>query len=168
MSAVAPHQAIWIASVAGLVLVAAALIYLGVQIRANIRAIQHTANVTLRGQFVQIQMALARDESLADIYERGLSGLKSLSGSEQVRFFMIASSVFTYWNEVFSEAKRGLLPADAWHGVQRVMADVLQYPGAQEYWALRRHWYSEDMQKLVDQMIAGADKVRPMYPEHLD
>lgn len=165
MSPAALHQAIWVASVAGLVLVAAALVYLGLQIRANIHAIQHTANVTLRGQFVQIQMALARDESLADIYERGLSGLKSLSSSEQVRFFMIASAVFTYWNEVFSEARRGLLPQDSWQGVQRVMADVLQYPGAQEYWALRRHWYSDDMQQLVDQMIGGADKVRPMYPE---
>jgi len=165
MSSAEFHQALWIASLAGLVLVVMALVYLALQIRANIRAIQHNANITLRGQFVQIQMALASDESLAEIYERGLSGLKALSGSEQVRFFMIASSVFTYWYEVFSEAERGLLPEESWHGVQRIMADVLQYPGAQEYWALRRHWYSPDMQKLVDQMIGGADKVHPMYPE---
>jgi hypothetical protein len=166
MSPAALHQTLWIASAAGLVLVAAAVAYLAVQIRANIRAIQHNANITLRGQFVQIQMALARDESLAEIYERGLSGLKSLSGGEQVRFFMIASAVFTYWNEVFSESQRGLLPEESWVGVQHIMADVLQYPGAQEYWTLRRHWYSPDLQKLVDQMIGGADKVRPMYPDH--
>jgi hypothetical protein len=166
MSAAALQQHLWIAYLAGLVLVAGALVYLGVQIRANIRAIQHNANITLRGQFVQIQMALAQDESLAEIYERGLSGLKSLSGGEQVRFFMIASAVFTYWNEVFSESQRGLLPAESWTGVQHIMADVLQYPGAQEYWTLRRHWYSAELQKLVDQMIGGADKVRPMYPDH--
>jgi hypothetical protein len=160
------HQALGIASLIGLALVAASLVFLAVQIRANIRAIQHNANITLRGQFVQIQMALAGDESLAEIYERGLSGLKSLSGGEQVRFFMIASAVFTYWQEVFSEAQRGLLPEESWMGVQHIMADVLQYPGAQEYWSLRRHWYSANLQKLVDQMIGGADKVRPMYPEH--
>ena len=166
MSPAALHQAFWIALLVGLVLVAAGLIFLGVQIRGNIRAIQHNANITLRGQFVQIQMALAGDESLAEIYERGLSGLKSLSGGEQVRFFMIASAVFTYWNEVFSESQRGLLQEESWVGVQHIMADVLQYPGAQEYWTLRRHWYSPDLQKLVDQMIGGADKVRPMYPDH--
>ena len=165
MSSVALHEALWIASLAGVVLVSGALMYLAFQVRSNIRAIQHNANITLRGQFVQIQMALAGDESLAEIYERGLSGLKALSGSEQVRFFMIASSVFTYWNEVFSESERGLLPEESWHGVQRVMVDVLQYPGAQEYWTLRRHWYSPDMQNLVDRMIGGADKVHPMYPD---
>jgi len=166
MSSVMFHQALWFALLAGLALVAGAQIYLAVQIRKNIRAIQHNANITLRGQFVQIQMALAGDESLAEIYERGLSGLKALSGGEQVRFFMIASAVFTYWNEVFSESRSGLLPEESWNSVQHIMADVLQYPGAQEYWALRRHWYSTDLQKLVDQMIGGADKVRPMYPDH--
>lgn len=151
--------------VIGIAAVAVALGFLAIQIRRNIRAIQHNANVTLRGQFVQIQMAIAGDETLAEIYERGLSGLKSLSGSELVRFFMIASSVFTYWQEAFFEAQRGLLPAESWQGVQQIMGDVLQYPGAQEYWALRRHWYADDMQKLVDRMIAEASKAKTMYPQ---
>jgi hypothetical protein len=159
------HTAFHFLVLAGIGAVAAALVFLSMQVRNNIRAIQHNANITLRGQFLQIQMAIAGDETLARIYERGLKGLQGLSASEQIQFFMIASSVFTYWNEVYSEAKRGLVPIEAWNDIERVLRDFARLPGTREYWAYRKHWYSEDLQSLVDRMMADPDGAQTIYPE---
>jgi hypothetical protein len=50
--------------------------------------------------------------------------------------------------------------------VQKQLGDLIQYPGVQEFWAYRKHWYAPEFQALVDELMKDTPKqVKPLYPE---
>jgi hypothetical protein len=127
--------------------------------RANIAA-------QLRRQFMDLQSVLARNEDLADLYQRGLRGFTGLSDTEQTRFFIVAGYAFTHWSVVERFANNGLVSMRYWDEVLNQLRDFVQYPGVQEYWNYRKHWYGPEFQALVDDLIKDAPKkVKPLYPE---
>ena len=147
------------------VLAAVPLIYMCVLGARALRLLQHRANTELRAPFEHFAIAVARDEKLADVYHRGLSGFASLSGTEQVQFFMIATLVFNYWTEVYIHSRRGLIPVGYWERVERIMNDFLRYPGVREYWTYRRHWFPDEVQGLIDSAIARQQgETAALYP----
>jgi hypothetical protein len=44
-----------------------------------------------------------------------------------------------------------------WRGIQRAVRDIIALPGAQTWWGTRKHWYTDQFQKLIDDMIAKRD-----------
>jgi len=41
-----------------------------------------------------------------------------------------------------------------WRVIERAIRDTIILPGAQAWWGTRKHWYTDQFQKLVDNMIA--------------
>jgi hypothetical protein len=120
----------------------------------------------LRRQFMELQSILAQNEDLAGLYQRGLRGFTGLSDTEQTRFFIIAGYAFTHWSVVERFANNGLVSMRYWDDVQNQLRDFVQYPGVQEFWSYRKHWYGPEFQVLVDSLIKDAPKkVKPLYPE---
>ena len=145
------------------VVMAGALVMIAVLIHRNTRAVKHSGINLMRSQFMGFQIAVARDEALADLFYRGLHAVESLDKIEQVRFFNLAAYVMGFWSEGYIYEQEGALPADYWNAIHRAMLDTSQYPGFREYWSQRRHWYSESFQRYVDATISSANMARPMY-----
>jgi hypothetical protein len=38
------------------------------------------------------------------------------------------------------------------------MSDLLAYPGTREWWETRRHWHTDEFARVVDAVIARAEK----------
>lgn len=150
----------------GLGALVAVLVVLTVQIRKLVYVLRHNQAAQLRLPFQNFAIAVAQHEDLASVYYRGLQGFTGLSAEEQVRFFMIATLVFNYWNEVYEQTRNGVIPPSTWERVQRMMRDFVRYPGIHEYWGFRRHWFSTDVQQIIDALIEDAGKNAPsLYPE---
>lgn len=150
----------------GLAAVVAVLVVLAVLLKRLVVVLQHTQSAQLRLPFQNFAIAVAQQEDLASVYYRGLQGFTGLSAEEQVRFFMVATLVFNYWNEVYEQSRQGVIPQATWERVQRMMRDFVRYPGIHEYWGFRRHWFSADVQKLIDELIEDAGRNAPsLYPE---
>ena len=128
--------------------------------------LQHGESTDLRLPFQQFAIAVAQNADLASVYYRGLQGFTGLSAEEQVRFFMVATLVFNYWNEVYDQSRQGVVPPATWERIQKVMRDFVRYPGIQQYWEYRRHWFSEDVQVIINGMIRESGQNAPsLYPE---
>ena len=143
-------------------------LFVALLLRVNkvILILQHNESTDLRLPFQQFAIAVAENADLASVYYRGLQGFTGLSAEEQVRFFMIATLVFSYWNEVYDQSRQGVLPPATWDRVQKMMRDFVRYPGIQQYWEYRRHWFSEDVQNIVNGLIRDSGQNAPsLYPE---
>jgi len=142
------------------------LICIVVQQRESNRIRREEITLRLRSQFMELQNTLAANEDLANLYQRGLRGFTGLSDTEQTRFFIISSYTFTYWSEVQRYAKSGLVSQAYWDEVQKQFRDYVQYPGVQQFWQYRKHWYPQDTQRVVDSLIENApEQPNPLYPE---
>lgn len=158
--------AIHIGMLVGFAALVAALVVVAMQVQKLVVVLQHTQSAHLRLPFQNFAVAVAQNEDLASVYYRGLQGFTGLSAEEQVRFFMIATLVFNYWNEVYEQTRNGVIPRATWERVQRMMRDFVRYPGIHEYWGFRRHWFSDDVQRIIDEMMQDAGRNAPsLYPE---
>lgn len=162
------QQIFYIGSLTGLVFIAAALIYLAHQVKQYTLATQHNTHISFFGKFLDFNIALAQEKELADVYQRGLRGLKGLGREEQSQFFSIATFIFCYWNEAYRDMRRGLIPPEYWDESKAILTDFARFPGFQEYWAYRKHWYSSELQLLVNKLIEEMPRdAEPVYPDTL-
>lgn len=158
------HRLFQIGELIGLAVIAGSLFLIAALIHQHTRAVKHSALNALRGQFMDFQIAIARDEALADLFYRGLHAFDSLDKIEHMRFFNLAGYVLGFWAEGFIYKQERSLPDGYWQAIDRAMIDTAQYPGFQEYWNQRRHWYSVAFQCYVDTSISAAVKqAKPMY-----
>ncbi len=154
----------WILIGVGILIV----LFVALILRLNnaILILQHNESTDLRLPFQQFAISVAQNADLASVYYRGLQGFTGLSAEEQVRFFMIATLVFNYWNEVYDQTRQGVIPSSSWERAQKMMRDFVRYPGIQQYWEFRRHWYSEEIQNIVNGLIRESGQNAPsLYPE---
>lgn len=137
-----------------------------VELRRSNRIRQDEITLGLRNQFMTLQRTLASNEDLANLYQRGLRGFTGLSDTEQTRFFIISGYALTHWSEVRRHAKAGLLPREYEEEVMNQLRDYFQYPGVQQFWQYRKHWYSTDTRDLIDGLIRNSPtQPNPLYPE---
>jgi hypothetical protein len=136
------------------------------QQRESNRIRREQITLGLRRQFMELQSTLAANEDLANLYQRGLRGFTGLSDTEQTRFFIISGYALTHWTEVRRHAKAGLLSQEYEQEVMNQLRDYFQYPGVQQFWQYRKHWYPQEMQTLIDNIIDNTPaQVSPLYPE---
>ena len=142
------------------------LVMLVMAIKSGNRIKKENISVLLRRQFMDLQSTIARNEDLANLYQRGLRGFTGLSDTEQTRFFIISNYAFTHWSEVHRHSKSGLVSSGYWDETLNQVRDYVQYPGVQEFWSYRKHWYAPEFQALVADLIKDAPRqVKPLYPE---
>ena len=54
-----------------------------------------------------------------------------------------------------------------WRGFERQVREVASLPGVQEWWAIRRDWFSDDFQVFLNATIAAGPRVPPQtYQQH--
>jgi hypothetical protein len=84
---------------------------------------------------------------------RASKGLETLTDAERVRYFGMLGVLFRSWERAFHYRRDG--ESDDWRAetAAKSMADITMSRGVQEYWALRKRWYTADFQDWVDKKI---------------
>lgn len=165
MTATPIHQVYDLSGMIG-VIALILLAYLCLLIRQFIRISKINTMITLRRQFMDLQLVIAKNEDLADLCRRGMRGLIGLSDSEQARFFIVTTYMFNHWADLQRYAAAGLVPEEIWVRVCKWIRDFVQSPGVQECWSYRRHWYTQGTQDMIDRLIKEAsEEAMLLYPE---
>ncbi len=89
--------------------------------------------------------------------------LSALQGSETAAFGAWAIQTLRAWGTFYYQWKEGMFEDELWAGWQKRFADLFGYPGIQEYWAIRRHQFSEEFCELADELMASGHST-PLYP----
>ena len=146
-----------IGQLAAVVIGIPSLIYLAVQIRAQTRERRQSAVNALTVQWTDLTRSLESAE-FAPIYLRGVQNFDDLDPVSKMRFSAFMNRFFKSFESMYFSHRDGILVAASWGEIQRVMSDLIAYPGIQQWWKTRRHWQTEEFAAAVDAMIANGDK----------
>lgn len=130
------------------------LIYLALQIRGQTRERRQSAVNTLTVQWGDLTCALHDSAELSAIFLRGLQSFADLDPVAKLRFSAFFKRLVDYFEAMHVAYGDGLLAASSWGKVERTMSDLIAYPGIQQWWQERRHWYTEGFGRVVDAIIA--------------
>jgi len=156
-----------VAEVISAIAVVIGLIFVGLELRQNTLAQKVTATQTLAANYQNALDVLAFESDAACIYVLGINGVDNLDDAERLRFFVMLFQIYRSGEQLHYYSVEGMVEPRIWRGFERQLTEVSQLPGVQQWWALRRNWFSDDFQEFVDKLIAQGKSVNPQtYPDH--
>jgi hypothetical protein len=130
--------------------VVASLIFVGMQLKQNTRAVRATASQAHIANWQGMLTPIIEHAEVAGIWRRGLSGMTNLTDDERVRFIIMVGGVFRYIEVARLQWLHGQLEQTHWIILSRTHTEIANQPGVRDYWAIRRSWYAADFQAWYD------------------
>ena len=143
------------------------LVFVGYELRQNTTLQRITATQTLAAEYADALEVIAYDGDAACIYALGINGLNNLDDSQRLRFFVIMFEIFRAAEQLHYYVGEGMVEPRIWRGFERQVTEVVSLPGVQQWWELRRDWFSDEFQVFLDEKIIAGPRVEPQtYREH--
>jgi len=136
------------------VAVLASLIFVGFQLRQNTQAVRAAASQAHSANWQQLIMTIIERADVARLMRLGLADINNLSDDDRVRFIALASGLFRFVEGARLQWRHGQLDKAHWQNAEINMIDFASQPGIRTYWALRRHWHSEEFQRWFEALPA--------------
>jgi hypothetical protein len=134
------------------------LIYLAIQIKNQGRESQRAAASMLMAHWTDIRKSMSDNADLAAIHLRGLRSFEELDPVEKLRFGAALGRLFVLSEGLYLFYLDGALALELWETFEQTTADLIAYPGAQAWWATRKHWHTARFREVVDRIIAEGRK----------
>ncbi len=157
------EQIYFIGQTIAAIAVVASLIYVGIQVNQNTTATQIASAQAYAAAENEIVGLINVSPNLADVLHQGANGLSELKGGDLIRFMAFNDSVFISFQSFHLQWKTGALNEILYETYKHAIIDLLQQKGQQDWWALRRHWFSPEFQDYVEQAMATG-LAKPMHP----
>ncbi len=146
-------QAHRVGELAAAVAVVVSLIFVGLEVAQNNQINIETSTQQLLSEQRAIFRTLADNAEFACIYTRATQDYLSLSGSERLRYSAYVLSLMQTFQEMHILMQRGRIEPAVWQGEEVMIAEAMQLPGNQEWFATRRHWFSDGFQQYIDGLV---------------
>jgi len=153
----------FIAEIVASLAVIASLIYIGLEIRQNTGATQAAAAQAYVDTMSNNVGLINSSSNLADVLHRGTNGLSNLENGEIIQFGAFLDQNFITFEAFYFQWKAGVLNARLWSIYSHAIADFMIQPGEQEWWETKRHWFDEEFQDYINQVI-DSEEAKPMHP----
>jgi hypothetical protein len=159
-----------LSQIIGAVAVVASLIFVGVQLRQNTKAVRAPTSQAHAVGYQQIIAGISNSGEFASIWRRGLADFQALDDDERARFLAFTSTLFRFYESSQVQMLAASLDAEHWHTIEQQVTDLVTQPGVQAWWKLRRHWHSASFRNWIDHLPQRAaatiyeDNSRPSSP----
>ncbi|MEZ6022090.1 MAG: hypothetical protein R3C16_01450 [Hyphomonadaceae bacterium] len=164
------EQYSYLAQIIGAVAVVASLIFVGVQLRQNTKAILAQTSQAHAVGYQQIIAGISDSGEFARIWRMGLADFQSLDADGRARFLAFTSTLFRFYESSQVQMLGGSLDAEHWHTIEQQVTDLVTQPGVKAWWKLRRHWHSARFRDWIDALPTQApamiydDATQPASP----
>ena len=153
----------YISQMVAAVLLVLSVVYLALQVHQNTSAMRLSNFQAVSIGWANVFGALVNNEEVSDIYRRGLFEQGTLNEIEQIRFRSLGMLILRMFHECFEEQHEGGVRQVRWESSQRVAVDIMQTPGMQILWSSRKHWFPDDFQVYMDNLIKlSATEAKPL------
>jgi hypothetical protein len=142
-----------LAQTIGMLAVVVALLYVARELKETRRRRRVESYRAILDEVDDFAKLVAQDHANSDIWWRASKGLENLTDVERVRYFAMLFLPFRSWEKAFHYHNEGELEDWSAEVLTRTMVDFAMSRGVQEYWALRKRWYTEDFRQWVDDKI---------------
>lgn len=134
------------------------LIYLAMQVRDQNKERGRASLDLLSLQWADLIRSIIESPDFGLIYLRGLQSFEELDPLSKIRFGAYLLRFCKQFEGMYFHYLDGTLRPSTWAALERSMADVFAYPGAQAWWLSRKHWYTEETCRIVDRLITEVGK----------
>ncbi len=121
-----------IGEIGGAIAVVVTLVYFAMQIRQYATGLQSATFHTTMQEFNQINVAQL-DPTLADLLDRGMDDLGSLSSTESYQFGWIVRVYVNIWENMYQQYLQGACPESYWLPYARQAKTALATPGGRTF-----------------------------------
>ncbi len=146
-----------IGEVVGASAVFISLLYLALQIRNSRRSDQIVAAAGAASAVHDWIGLIVRDETLYELYRRGLTDYESLSRSEKGRYSLILFQLLRGAETGWVQLQMGLVDAGYWAGVEETLSFVFRTTGGTRFLAKSSRFFRADFCDAVQKILAEAD-----------
>jgi hypothetical protein len=134
------------------VAVLVSLIFIGFQMRQNTLAIKAAASQAHAANFQQILTSIIENSEVARIWRVGLSNMQRLTDDERVRFVVLVSGNFRFFESARLQWRSGQLDVAHWEDLEPFIRQFALQPGIRTYWTMRRHMHSSEFISWYDSL----------------
>lgn len=134
----------YISQIVAVIAIFASLIFVGIQLRQNTRAIHVSTSQAHFTMWTSVASPLVENADMARIYWQALSDVDGLTDQDRMRFFVFMGDVFRFYESSRLQWRRGQLEAELWHSVEVNARAFATQPGVKRFWKIRRHWHSPE------------------------
>lgn len=146
-----------IGEVVGAAAVFISLLYLAWQIRNSRRSDQILAAAGAASAIRDWIGQIVRDETLYDLYRRGLMDYESLSRPEKGRYSLLLFQLFRAGETAWTQMQMGVGDPGYWAGVKTTLVFVFRTIGGQRFFAKNSSFFNPDFCAAVQKILAEAE-----------
>lgn len=129
------EQLSYLAQMVGSVGVIVSLIFVGLQIKQNTRALERTEHNSTMEQWTVVRMAVAKHRDIAEIMTAGLNGERVLDAADQLRLEQMLQEYCWASFHIWDRTQRGVFPKGTfeWTG-GAFLCRLLRTAGGRVWW----------------------------------
>ena len=111
------------------------LVFVGLQIKQNTRALQRTEHNSTMEQWTVIRQAIAQNRDIAELMTAGLQGERTLDSADQLRLEqMLAEQAWAAFH-IWDRTQRGIFPNGTFEATGgALLATLLRTSGGAAWW----------------------------------
>src|SRR5262252_9881925 len=111
------------------------LVFVGLQIKQNTRALQRTEHNSTMEQWTVIRQAIAQNRDIAELMTAGLQGERALDAADQLRLEqMLAEHAWAAFH-IWDRTQRGIFPKGTFEVTGGALLEMLlRTPGGATWW----------------------------------
>ena len=150
-----------IAEISAAALLVVSLIYVGIQIRQNTRAVRGSTLQMNTDFWGALFLRLAEPE-VARGYAAGMAGQPDIRPAHYTQFFFICRAMFLGFENQYYQFRQGILDDATYLGYERSMqTQLLLFPGFRVWWQQSHAVFSPEFVARVDSMIECTPEADP-------
>ena len=129
------EQVSFLAQIIGSVGVIVSLVFVGVQIRHNTRALERNEHNSTMAQWTVIRQAIAGNREIAELMSDGLRGERALDAADQLRLEQMLAEYAWASFHIWDRTQRGVFPAGTFEATAgALLSVVLRTPRGAAWW----------------------------------
>ena len=135
----------------GAIGVVASLIYVGLEVRRNTRALRAQAHETVvTGYMDAISVISEHAEVMAKCMKSSYEEFRGYSDAEKTIFFGVIFGFFKHFEQIHAQYRRGLIGDREWASWSEHIQMQYCQPGPQWWWPLRRTSFVEPFREYLE------------------
>jgi len=134
----------------GALAVMVSVLYLALQVRGQTKETQLAAIHEVSEGFRDGIAATFMDPHLSRVFVVGKDDQTQLDEAERIQFISIIQRNYRVWEDAFYQHRDGRLPVALWKSMENQYSALLNWPGVQWVWEIRRDFYTPDFRDYVD------------------
>src|SRR6476661_4903372 len=134
------QQISYLAQIVASLGVVMSLVFVGLQIKQNTRALERTEHNSTMEQWTVIRQAIAQNRDIAELMTAGLQGERVLDAADQLRLEQMLQENAWAAFHIWDRTQRGIFPKGTFEVTGGALLNtLLRTPGGESWWRKSKH-----------------------------